>query len=235
MTPQQYLVQAARNRGYNPLDLATVMQHESSLNPDVWGGKDGKYYGLIQFGPDERKQFGVNTLNPSFNNQVDAAMNFLDKRGYKPTMGLLDMYSTVLAGSPGHYNRADQNGSVAEHVSKMDADKVAAQKWLGAELAQNAAQSVGKPMQLSSAAPSTNTQSDNSDPIGELIKKDELERSQAWNNVGQYGHGLLGAAQPGGQVIAQSSPLSPIPMAQATFGAHIPDPSQFRKIGLLGR
>lgn len=231
MTNQQYLLQAARNRGYNPLDLATVMQYESSLNPDVWGGKDGKYYGLIQFGPEERKKYGVNTLNPSFNNQVDAAINFLDGRGYKPSMGLLDMYSTVLAGSPGHYNRADQNGSVSQHVGRMDQARKDAQKWFGAELATNAAMPVGEPMQLSSANPAPAKK----DPIGDLIKRDELERSQAWDQVGNYGLGLLGAQQPGGQIVAQSSPLSPAPMAQATFGAHIPDARQFRKIGLLGR
>ena len=34
-------------------------------------------------------------------------------------MGLLDMYSTVLAGSPGHYNAKDMNGSVLSHVANM--------------------------------------------------------------------------------------------------------------------
>jgi hypothetical protein len=113
----------------------------------------------------------------------------------------------------------------------MDQARKDAQKWFGSELAANAATPVGEPMQLSSA----NAAPAKKDPIGDLIKRDELERSQAWDQVGNYGLGLLGAQQPGGQIIAQSSPLSPMPMAQATFGAHIPDPSQFRKIGLLGR
>jgi hypothetical protein len=34
-------------------------------------------------------------------------------------MGLQDLYSTVLAGSPGHYNRSDGAGTVAEHVANM--------------------------------------------------------------------------------------------------------------------
>ncbi|NBX51155.1 hypothetical protein EBT25_14815 [bacterium] len=34
-------------------------------------------------------------------------------------MGLMDMYSTVLAGSPGHYGRSDGNGTVAQHVANM--------------------------------------------------------------------------------------------------------------------
>lgn len=119
MTDADYLVQAARQAGYNPLHLATIMQYESGLSPTRWGGKGGDYFGLIQFGPEERRQFGVEPTNTNFNTQTDAAIRFLQARGYQPNMGLADMYSTVLAGSPGHYNRADMNGSVNQHVAAM--------------------------------------------------------------------------------------------------------------------
>lgn len=121
MTPQDiaYLRSKAQAAGYNADDLLKVINHESSGRPGVWGGKGGQYFGLIQFGPNERKQFGVDTVNPSATNQIDAAFKFLAARGYKPGMGLLDLYSTVNAGSPGHYKASDGNGTVASHVAAM--------------------------------------------------------------------------------------------------------------------
>lgn len=114
-----YLRQAAARDGYNPEDAIKVFNYESSLRPDVWGGKGGKYYGIFQAGPSERAQFGIDTKNPSARNQIDAFGKFLSARGFKPGMGLMDLYSTVLAGSPGHYNRTDGAGTVSQHVAKM--------------------------------------------------------------------------------------------------------------------
>lgn len=121
MTPEAtaYLVERARAAGYNPQDLMRVINYESSGDPTRWGGKGGNYYGLIQFGPEERKQFGVDTEHPNAQNQIDATLRFLSARGFKPGMGLLDLYSTVNAGSPGHYSASDGNGTVASHVAKM--------------------------------------------------------------------------------------------------------------------
>lgn len=121
MTPEAiaYLRNKAQAAGYNPDDLLRVINYESSGRPDVWGGKGGKYYGIFQAGPSERKQFGIDTVHPSAENQIDALMRFLPARGFKPGMGLMDLYSTVLAGSPGHYNRTDGAGTVSQHVAKM--------------------------------------------------------------------------------------------------------------------
>lgn len=114
-----YLQQKAGQIGYNADDLMRVINYESSGDPGRWGGKGGNYFGLIQFGPNERKQFGVDTQNPNAKNQIDATFNFLASRGFKPGMPLIDLYSTINAGSPGHYNASDGNGTVASHVSKM--------------------------------------------------------------------------------------------------------------------
>jgi hypothetical protein len=121
MTPDaiNYLRQKAQAAGYNADDLLKVMQYESSGDASRWGGKGGQYFGLIQFGPNERAQFGVDTKNPSEQNQIDATFKYLSARGYKPGMPLIDLYSTVNAGSPGHYNASDGNGTVASHVAKM--------------------------------------------------------------------------------------------------------------------
>jgi len=122
----EYLRKAAARDNYNPDDALKVFNYESSGRPDVWGGKNGKYFGIFQAGDSERKQFGIDTKHPSAQNQIDAFGKFLSARGYKPGMGLLDMYSTVLAGSPGHYNSKDMNGSVLSHVARMTGKDVAA-------------------------------------------------------------------------------------------------------------
>lgn len=114
-----YLVSESAKRGYDPLQLATVLHYESGLNPAIWGGKDNKYYGVLQFGPEERKQFGIDTQNPSFRNQLDGAFKFFEARGYQPSMGFADLYSTVSAGSPGHYRASDGNNTVNGHVASM--------------------------------------------------------------------------------------------------------------------
>jgi len=119
-----YLRAAAARDGYNPDHALKVFDHESSFRPNVWGGKDNKYFGLFQAGPSERAQYGVDVAHPSVRNQVDAFGRFLHGRGFKPGMGLDDMYSTVLAGSPGHYNRSDGAGTVAQHVAAMNGGKM---------------------------------------------------------------------------------------------------------------
>lgn len=130
MTPQQYLIQRATAAGYDPTHLAAIMQYESGMNPYRWGGTGGNYYGLIQFGPNERQTYGI-TPDSNFYHQTDAALKFLSDRGYKPGMGLLDMYSTVNAGSPGHYDASDGNGTVSSHVANIQAALPKAQAWLG--------------------------------------------------------------------------------------------------------
>ena len=76
MTPEAiaYLKSKAQSAGYNPDDLLRVINYESSGRPDVWGGKGGKYFGLFQAGAPERKQFGIDTVHPSAENQIDALM-----------------------------------------------------------------------------------------------------------------------------------------------------------------
>ena len=133
MSPEdaQYLISESTKRGYDPLQLATVLQYESGMRPAVWGGKDNNYYGILQFGPEERKQFGIDTSNPSFKNQLDGAFKFFEARGYKPSMPFADMYSTVSAGSPGHYSASDGNNTVSGHVASMMRSSLpAAQKIL---------------------------------------------------------------------------------------------------------
>ena len=116
------LKSAAAELGTSPEDLATVIGYETkgTFSPSIIGGAGNRYQGLIQFGPTERKQYGANG-GQSFAEQMPAVVRYLKHRGFKPGMGLLDLYSTINAGRPGLYNRRDMNGSVREHVARMQA------------------------------------------------------------------------------------------------------------------
>jgi hypothetical protein len=211
-----YLRQRAADKGYNADDLMKVINYESSGRPDVWGGKNNQYYGLLQFGPEERKQFGVDTAHPSATNQIDAAFKFLDARGFKPGMGLLDLYSTVNAGSPGHYKASDGNGTVASHVAAMQGN------------------AVGDPMNVTPAVNPTPDKPKN--PIDELIAAgydpQKMRSQAAMNEIGNYGDGLLKQAYQPAQL------LDPAPMApMQPMNAPIPQANKFnrgRTRGLLG-
>lgn len=130
---------SAARLGVNPSDVLTAMSYETGgrLDPNLWGGKNNNYLGLIQFGPEERAKYGV---KPGQNaaDQVNAAENFLRDRGVKPGMGLLDIYSTINAGRPGLYNRSDAAnggapGSVADKVAGMAGHRMRANALLGIE------------------------------------------------------------------------------------------------------
>ncbi len=117
---------ASKELGTTPEDLATVIGYETggSFSPKKWGGAGGRYMGLIQFGPNERAQYGANE-NQSFGEQMGAVVRYLKGRGFKPGMGLLDLYSTINAGSPGHYSASDGHGTVSSHVTRMQGSTAA--------------------------------------------------------------------------------------------------------------
>jgi hypothetical protein len=134
----------ATNLGINPSDLGTAMSYETggTFNPNMWGGKGGNYLGLIQFGPEEQQKYGVTPGMP-LDQHMSAVENYLRDRGVKPGMGMLDLYSTINAGSPGRYNASDANnggmpGTVADKVaSQMSGHRTNANVLLGGD---NAAQ-----------------------------------------------------------------------------------------------
>lgn len=115
------LKQAAKELGTTPKDLATVISYESGFNSKRWGGKGGNYMGLIQFGPSERAQYGANDKQ-SFKEQMPAVVRYLKSRGFKPGMGLSQLYKTINGGNPyvsGLKN--DGNGTIDQHVARMQA------------------------------------------------------------------------------------------------------------------
>lgn len=116
-------VAIAKKYGLNPVDVAAIMSYETAgtFSPTKMGGKGGNYMGLIQFGPEERRTFGINRRSTpeQWTNAIDG---FLTQRGFKPGMSTLDLYSTINAGRPGKYNASDGNGTVQSHHDKIMAE-----------------------------------------------------------------------------------------------------------------
>lgn len=124
----QAILASSQRLGVDPVDIATAISYETGgkMSPSLWGGKNNNYLGLIQFGGPERAKYGV-TPNQTAPEQMTAVENFLRDRGVKPGMGLLDIYSTINAGSPGLYNRSDANnggapGTVRDKVTQQMGD-----------------------------------------------------------------------------------------------------------------
>jgi hypothetical protein len=116
---------AAGELGGDPIDVATLFSFETggTFSTSIKGGAGGKYVGLFQAGPNEQAEFGVRA-GQSYQEQAEAFVRYMKKRGYKPGMSFLDMYSTVNAGAPGRHNARDTSvggtpGTVADKVNNQ--------------------------------------------------------------------------------------------------------------------
>jgi len=161
------IIASAKRLGVDPLHIGTAISYETGgkFDPNLWGGKDGNYLGLIQFGPEERAKYGVKE-GQTAPEQMQAVENFLRDRGVKPGMGLMDIYSTINAGSPGLYNRSDaanggMPGTVADKVnSQMGGHMATAAKLLGVDAPVGALASKAIPSDPVSPINPTSTSSD---------------------------------------------------------------------------
>lgn len=118
--------------GLSPVDVAAVMSYETggTFSPTIMGGKGGNYMGLIQFGREERAKYGI-TKSSTPEQWTRAITGFLKDRGFKKGMGVLDLYSTINAGTPGRYNASDGNGTVRSHVDTLlSKHRGNAKRWL---------------------------------------------------------------------------------------------------------
>lgn len=138
MTPEiaAGIRRTAKNLGIDPSDLGTSISYETGgkFDPNLYGGAGGKHLGLIQFGPEEQKKYGVTPGMP-IDQHFGAVENYLRDRGVKPGMGMLDLYSTINAGGPGRYNASDANnggapGTVSDKVASMVAHRAKANTLL---------------------------------------------------------------------------------------------------------
>jgi hypothetical protein len=94
------LVKAAQRLGLDPIEFASLMSWESggTLNPNVFGGDDNAYKGIIQFSPDNQRTYGTSGQQ-SIAQQIPAVERYLKDRGFQPGKhDIRHAYSAVLAG-----------------------------------------------------------------------------------------------------------------------------------------
>ncbi len=133
------IVRTAQQLGVTPNELGAVLHRESGINPNIWGGANGRYYGAIQFGGPERKEAGLDPNkigNYTLAEQMPHVQRWLGGRGYKSGMGVDRLYNTILGGNPNaNMNKRDSFGnSVNSSLSRFrpgGSDYDAAQKKLG--------------------------------------------------------------------------------------------------------
>jgi len=118
---------SASRLGVDPVDLGTVISYETAGTFDPWKAGPrtqwGQHRGLIQWGEPQRQKYGVHQGMP-VGQQLQAAERYLADAGFKPGMGLLDMYSAINAGRVGRYNASDANnggapGTVRDKVTQQ--------------------------------------------------------------------------------------------------------------------
>lgn len=134
------LIANGQKYGLDPMDVATAISYETGGTFDPWKKgpvtQYGEHRGLIQWGEPQRKQYGIYS-DMSVTDQVGAVFKYLQDRGVKSGMGLLDIYSAINAGSVGRYNASDANnggapGTVQDKVlTQMEGHKSKAAALLG--------------------------------------------------------------------------------------------------------
>lgn len=170
---QSVATTVASELGLDPIEVAAVMSYESagSFDPARMGGRNNQYMGLIQFGPEERRTYGI-TATSTPEQWTQAILGFMRDRGFRRGMSLLDFYSTINAGRPGRYNASDGNGTVRSHYDTILREhRASAERWLasGAPIragagGQSASRLAGDPVQTVDLPPSQVRQQ--SDMIG---------------------------------------------------------------------
>ena len=98
---QQSIVKAADKLGIKPEVLASVISQETmgTFDNRIVGGENNNYRGLIQFGIEEREQYGYKD-NMSFEEQVlGPVVKYLKDRGVKPNHGVKEVYAAILTGN----------------------------------------------------------------------------------------------------------------------------------------
>lgn len=136
-TKRAAVERVADRLGIDPTHLAAVIARESGGNHQVWGGKGGNYYGLIQFGPPERQAYGVR-MNMTFTEQLEGpVVRYFEDRFKKanvPLKGatLQQLYAAILTGTPkGNIHSSDGHTTVARSLRLLQDAAVRTAKLFG--------------------------------------------------------------------------------------------------------
>lgn len=147
MTPQEMLIEGAKMRGLNPVDVATAISYETggTFDPLIQGPTTqwGTHDGLIQFGDPQAVEHGAvfdQGVDRAWQSQLDpkngAVWSYLESTGVQPGMGLDQIYSAINAGGINRFGASDANnggapGTVADKVAGMAPHRENAAKFLG--------------------------------------------------------------------------------------------------------
>ena len=112
--------------GLDPYSFGAILQQESGLRPNVWGGDGGNYYGLIQFGGPERREAGldpekIKSGSYTIPEQLPAVERWLRGRGFETGMSPQKAYATILGGNPNAdiYAKDSNQTSVSSATPKL--------------------------------------------------------------------------------------------------------------------
>lgn len=119
--------------GLDPVEVAAVMSFETGgdFDPNKFGGDNKKFLGLIQFGSEEQRTYGIKPGSTP-EEWSGAIVKYMQDRGFKPGMGIKDFYSTILTGGPGRYGATDSNGTNVDNALPriLGEHRANAETWL---------------------------------------------------------------------------------------------------------
>jgi len=95
------IFEGAKRLGLDPYEFGGLLSLESgpNMDPNIVGGAGKKHRGMIQFGENEQKLYGI-TGPQTRAGQMAAVLKYYEDRGFKPGMGIDRAYATVLGGNP---------------------------------------------------------------------------------------------------------------------------------------
>jgi hypothetical protein len=95
------IFRGAKQLGLDPYEFGAFLSLEAgpNMDPNIVGGAGGRHKGLIQFGQNEQRQYGI-TGPQTRAGQMPAVLQYFEDRGFKPGMGIARAYATVLGGNP---------------------------------------------------------------------------------------------------------------------------------------
>lgn len=114
--------EAASQLGIDAEDLAAAMSYETKgkFDPSIVGGKNNAHIGLIQFGTNEQKTYGIKP-GMSIKEQMPAVVRYLKDRGLRPGDGLDRIYRTINGGNrEANVKLSDGNGTIEQHIANID-------------------------------------------------------------------------------------------------------------------
>jgi hypothetical protein len=163
------IASGARELGVDPRVLGGLMELESNVDPNIIGGAGKKYRGLIQFGPDARREVGLPDGPMSIAQQMPYVVKYFGQRGFKPgTHGATELYRTVLVGNP-NQSGTDSFGTNSDQAARRMMPGGDLYKRFAARFDPAIGSPGGPPAALSSPAASTTLRSDNN-PLASLMK-----------------------------------------------------------------